>query len=201
MAWRTLDGQFTRTQRFPFAVPQRRRRVFLVGYFGDWTRAAEVLLEPGRSKWDTPSRFKAREILAEIARTDSALADGALRGIGEGSTECFRSSNPGAFVQDECSGTIKVNVASAGNSSASLVTNLCESGKVNATFWNGNDVAECLKANCDRDRMSDKGKLPCVIECNEVICRATQQSNAEIMVDACPTITEAAGTSGNNRQL
>jgi DNA (cytosine-5)-methyltransferase 1 len=56
VAWRTLDGQFTRASGFPFAVPQRRRRVFLVGYFGDWSRAAEVLLEPGRVCWNTPAR-------------------------------------------------------------------------------------------------------------------------------------------------
>lgn len=36
--------------------------------------------------------------------------------------------------------------------------------------------------------------------CNlPIVCRATQQSNAEIMVDCCPTLTSAAGTSGNNQ--
>jgi DNA (cytosine-5)-methyltransferase 1 len=177
VAWRTLDGQFTRTQRFPFAVPQRRRRVFLIGYFGDWTRAAEVLLEPGRSKWDTPSRFKAREIFAEIARADSALADGALRGTESGSTDRHGDAGGVNPTLNQCN-------AGSGTPGASnqelfaqnfngLVTNLCESGKVNATFWNGNDVAECLKANCDRDRMPDKGKLPCVIERNEVAATLT----------------------------
>ncbi len=38
IAWRVLDAQF-------FGVPQRRRRVFVVGHIGDWRRAAEVLLE------------------------------------------------------------------------------------------------------------------------------------------------------------
>ena len=37
-AYRILDAQF-------FGVPQRRRRVFVVGYFGDWRRAAAVLFE------------------------------------------------------------------------------------------------------------------------------------------------------------
>jgi len=37
-SWRTLDAQF-------FGVPQRRRRVFVVGYSGDWRRAAAVLFE------------------------------------------------------------------------------------------------------------------------------------------------------------
>ena len=34
-----------------------------------------------------------------------------------------------------------------------------------------------------------------------IVCRATQQSNAETMIDCCPTITSAAGTSGNNQPI
>lgn len=60
MAWRVLDSQFTRTPRFPFAIPQRRRRVFLVGCLGSWERAATVLLEPERMCWNTPTRRKTR---------------------------------------------------------------------------------------------------------------------------------------------
>lgn len=44
-AFRVLDAQYTRTCRFPRAVPQRRRRVFVVGYLGDWRRAAAVLFD------------------------------------------------------------------------------------------------------------------------------------------------------------
>lgn len=44
-AYRVLDAQHIRTRRFPFAVPQRRRRVFVVGYLGDWRRAAAVLFD------------------------------------------------------------------------------------------------------------------------------------------------------------
>ncbi len=45
VAYRVLDAQHVRTCRFPFAVPQRRRRVFVVGYLGDWRRAAAVLFD------------------------------------------------------------------------------------------------------------------------------------------------------------
>ena len=44
-AYRVLDAQHVRTRRFPFAVPQRRRRVFVVGYLGDYRRAAAVLFD------------------------------------------------------------------------------------------------------------------------------------------------------------
>lgn len=44
-AYRVLDAQFVRVDGFERAVPQRRRRVFVVGYLGDWRRAAAVLFE------------------------------------------------------------------------------------------------------------------------------------------------------------
>ena len=45
VAYRVLDAQWCRTHRHPRAVPQRRRRVFVVGCLGDWERAAKVLFE------------------------------------------------------------------------------------------------------------------------------------------------------------
>ena len=45
LAWRVLDAQYVRVDGFGRAVPQRRRRVFVVGYLGDWRLAAAVLLE------------------------------------------------------------------------------------------------------------------------------------------------------------
>ena len=44
-AYRVLDAQYVRVQSHTRAVPQRRRRVFVVGCLGDWRRAAAVLLE------------------------------------------------------------------------------------------------------------------------------------------------------------
>lgn len=48
-AYRILDAQY-------FGVPQRRRRVFVVGYFGDWRRAAAVLFERQSLRGDSPPR-------------------------------------------------------------------------------------------------------------------------------------------------
>ena len=53
-AYRVLDAQF-------FGVPQRRRRVFVVGYLGDWRRAAAVLFEPASLRGDSPPSREARE--------------------------------------------------------------------------------------------------------------------------------------------
>ena len=46
-AYRVLDAQW-------WGVPQRRRRVFIVGCLGDWRRAAQVLFEPESLPWDSP---------------------------------------------------------------------------------------------------------------------------------------------------
>lgn len=53
LAWRVLDAQF-------FGVPQRRRRVFIVGYLGDgWPE--KVLFEQESVSGDTPTGGKERQ--------------------------------------------------------------------------------------------------------------------------------------------
>lgn len=59
IAYRVLDAQFVRTRRFGGAVPQRRRRVFVVGYLGDWRRAAAVLFDGESLRGDPPPRREA----------------------------------------------------------------------------------------------------------------------------------------------
>lgn len=53
VAWRVLDAQY-------FGVPQRRRRVFIVGCLGNISSAAKVLFESESLPWDTPPSRKER---------------------------------------------------------------------------------------------------------------------------------------------
>lgn len=71
LAYRVLDAQFVRVDGFGRAVPQRRRRVFVVGCLGDWRRAAAVLFERQSLSWDSPPRREAgqRPSLTLAART------------------------------------------------------------------------------------------------------------------------------------
>lgn len=59
LTWRVLDAQFVRTRRFLGAVPQRRRRVFVVGCLGDWRRAAAVLFDGESLRGNPPPRREA----------------------------------------------------------------------------------------------------------------------------------------------
>lgn len=55
VAWRICDAQY-------FGVAQRRRRVFVVGYLGDWRPAAAVLFESHSLQWNLEkSRKKGKE--------------------------------------------------------------------------------------------------------------------------------------------
>ncbi|MHC2016366.1 DNA cytosine methyltransferase [Methylobacterium sp. CM6247] len=64
VAYRVLDAQYMRTLGFERAVPQRRRRVFVVGYLGDWRRAAAVLFERASLRGDLAPRREAGAIAA-----------------------------------------------------------------------------------------------------------------------------------------
>ncbi len=73
-AYRVLDAQY-------LGVPQRRRRVFVVGHLGDWRRAAAVLFERHSLSWDSPP---SRETRARIARS---LKGGTRGGGGQCSSD------------------------------------------------------------------------------------------------------------------
>ena len=102
-AYRILDAQY-------FGVAQRRRRVFVVGYFGDWRRAAAVLFERESLRGDSaPSR----EAGKGIAPTISARTKGG-GGLGtdfdcDGGTIPVRTYADGQFgslTESEIGGTL-----------------------------------------------------------------------------------------------
>ena len=96
-AYRVLDAQF-------FGVPQRRRRVFVVGHLGDWRRAAAVLFEPASLRRDSPPSREAREGTAPTlaART---------RGGGGLGTDFDCDGGLIAYGGNRCSGPIDVAAA------------------------------------------------------------------------------------------
>ena len=133
-AWRVLDAQYVRVDGFPRAVPQRRRRVFVVGYSGDWRYPASVLFEPGCLPGDTPPR---RIKWAGVARSLTASTGGAS---GKEQQHTFISGDGRPLNALGVSGLV-----------------------MDTKFWNGEDVSTTLTEAFADDRMPDKGKLPCVI--------------------------------------
>lgn len=79
-AYVVRDAQYVRVDGFARAVPQRRRRVFVVGYLGDWRRAAAVLLEPESMCGNSPPRRQAGEnVAADVAPSLTASGRGVER--------------------------------------------------------------------------------------------------------------------------
>ena len=61
VAWRSFDAQY-------FGVPQRRRRVFVVGHLGDWRRAAAVLFERESMRRDSSKGPDSKQAVAKTLR-------------------------------------------------------------------------------------------------------------------------------------
>lgn len=86
IAYRVLDAQH-------FGVPQRRRRVFVVGYLGDWRRAAAVLFERHSLSGDTaPRREKGQDVAGVLTSRASAGTDEATAGYLQAVAPCLNAA-------------------------------------------------------------------------------------------------------------
>ena len=75
VAWRVLDSQFTRVEQFPRAIPQRRKRLFLIGYSGQWKYPAKVLFDGEMCGGNTPPRRTKRQSAPSDSEGGSASTD------------------------------------------------------------------------------------------------------------------------------
>jgi DNA (cytosine-5)-methyltransferase 1 len=95
-AYRVLDAQH-------FGVPQRRRRVFVVGYLGDWRPAAAVLFERHSLQGHIAPRRQTRESATEGAqRCSFAIGSHAGAADGDQSNRSHAAGGPvGLNISDE----------------------------------------------------------------------------------------------------
>jgi len=75
-SWRSLDAQY-------FGLAQRRKRVFVVGYLGDWRRSAAVLFERESMSGDPAPSRQTREEIAGTVTTRSGNGGGGGLGTDE----------------------------------------------------------------------------------------------------------------------
>jgi DNA (cytosine-5)-methyltransferase 1 len=95
-SYRVLDAQYVRVESHPWAIPQRRRRVFVVGYLGGWTRAAAVLFDPeSLSGRPPPRRTHGEGVAGSVAPSLTGGGRGMNTTLDEGQTltrHCFTYS-------------------------------------------------------------------------------------------------------------
>ena len=129
LAWRVLDAQY-------FGVPQRRRRVFIVGCLGDdWRTPAEILaIGEGRAGYIEASEQKRKD----TSRKTATSIVGSSQSIGN-----FELYD---FPKEAIAPTLSANRS-----------------KDTMTWWDGSKVAATLGAKTNEGRMPDKGRMQMVV--------------------------------------
>lgn len=203
LAWRVLDAQF-------FGVPQRRRRVFLVGCLGNAGHAAQILFEREGVRWDYPSSRDKRESLAAHAKSR----------IGSCYTMLVRcgcaGGGKGALIQDDVSATLSTSNVQTVFQPIGFINNSPSAGSIGAdveiapTMRAGDNLASipsacyCLQGNMigrgDKNgpqgdginddiaytlNTTDRHAVACP---SQVICMADANANAAIDNDLTGTL-------------
>jgi len=170
-AYRVLDAQH-------FGVPQRRRRVFVVGCLGDWRSAAAVLFEQ-ESLLGNPKKSRSK------GQETSAFTSSSFGGYGEGV------------------GTIRAAGGDLGGGSETLVAHSVSTKRRNDPTTNtlvatapdrsntvGSLLARDYKGIGNQDLQDGRGLI--------VYENHPSDSRVKEMGDVCQTVTSTWGTGGGN---
>lgn len=198
VAYRTLDAQWVRVAdcyhedgrvvRMERAIPQRRRRVWVVGCAGgDVAKAAQILFEPKGVAGDNAPRRRTGQEIAAASRGRNRVHGGMVGGAPR-DRECVsiegngvRPSHRGDGVSEEgCSYTL----------------NAIEQHKVayKKTWWNGDDTSATLTTGGASQFMPDCCRFDAVVECfeNNSPKQGLDGYNKSITGDVSATISGAA---------
>ena len=207
LAYRVFDAQY-------WGVPQRRRRIYLVLDLRGG-RAREVLFE----------REGLRGDFAEGATPWKGTPTDVERGVGtadsKGTSYGFDGYN--ADITGDKAATLGVNCGLVSGRNGVMVECCIDGDKIGKAERAGGSglgirsgdkmytlTAKDVHCVCYDARGNGDGEICSTItgdhenritDYTNVICMATQQGGAEIMENKCPTITAAAGMSGNNQPV
>ena len=215
VCYRVLDAQH-------FGVPQRRRRVFVVGYLGDdWRPSASVLLEQASMRGNPPKGRAARQEVAgtlgggsgsrgwssDLDRTtfipvatDASRVNGCL-------TTTYGSKNYSNH-EEVMSGSLVSGVwtsALLNGYVPEIAPSLMQDGGsklrsdqmalVQGVWWDGGNTASTIDSTSNDHRMPDKGRFTAVIQPVPLAVKTAQTSSNGIGVaeDVAYTLDGAQG--------
>ena len=195
LAFRVLDAQYTRVEQFPRAVPQRRKRLFVVGYLDSWKYPCKVLfdgemrgghLAPKRTKGQTaPGCVEGSTDSAKSIRMRSGKPGGGKGAlIGDDLSHTLATGNDQTIVAFEKASGFNFDMWSGecNEHSPTLMEKRASDTMVygksdKPVWWNGSDKADTITCTSDRQLMPDKGRLQCVVEpdVDEIQCLDMRQ--------------------------
>ena len=189
LAWRVLDSQY-------FGVAQRRKRVFLIADFGGQS-APKILFESYGLSRNTQESQRAREKFTASSQASFGRTSETIRE----KIKCYdignRIRNP--IESEEVSPCITSSFGTGGNNIHAVLP-------FDTSFCTNPDNHSNPQYNDPCHTLSCSSHIPKVAinynynqKNNNIYCSATSQSNSEILRNLSPTITSAAGTSGNNQ--
>ena len=176
LSWRTLDAQF-------FGVPQRRRRVFVVGYLGDWRNSAAVLFEQESLRGDSKAGRKKRKGTAK-GSADSVEVECRSCGVmwePDGPIECCPvCGSHQSYIPDKC-GTLTDGAHMGGG-------------------LNGQDVYTGRIISTPKAFTAAEARRTGTVEKNPtaIAFHATRRDGGRILGDLSPTVEAQWGTGGGN---
>lgn len=213
LAWRVYDAQY-------WSVPQRRKRIYLVADFGGHT-APQILFKQDSLFGDFTQGEEARQGAASCPEAGAGDSGGSSVCIEADSGSIAFACNQRDEVRDlhDVSGAIQ---AQPGMKQQTFIASAFSAGQGERAGGIGHqeECAPTLKASesgsnmvpsvlCLNDQGGSimnvshniTGTLRAQMDGHPPLVLGSQQGGAEICINLCPTITSAAGTSGNNQPV